>query len=63
MATILAIAAVACVAAAGASVVMSWASNQSPLWNMVLGGVLAVVVLGGAILIAIWMARAGAIGP
>jgi hypothetical protein len=35
-----------------ASVVMSWASNRSALWNMVLGTVLAVAVLGGALMIA-----------
>jgi hypothetical protein len=37
-----------------ASIGMAWASNRSALWNMVLGGVLAFVVLAAAILIA-WL--------
>ena len=40
-----------------ASLVMSWASNRSALWNMVFGGVLAFAVLAGALLIAYLLTR------
>jgi hypothetical protein len=40
-----------------ASIVMSWASNRSSLWNMMLGGVLAVAVLAGALIIAYLFTR------
>jgi hypothetical protein len=42
----------ACVLAVLASIVMSWASNRSALWNMAFGGVLALAVLVGALIIA-----------
>jgi uncharacterized membrane protein YeaQ/YmgE (transglycosylase-associated protein family) len=41
-----------------ASVVMSWASNRSALFNMILGAVLALAVLAGALTIALFMTRA-----
>ena len=41
-----------------ASIVMSRASNQSAIFNMVLGVVLALAVLAGALLIALLMTRA-----
>ena len=41
-----------------ASIVMSRASNQSALFNMVLGGVLAVAVLAGALIIAYLLTQA-----
>ena len=41
-----------------ASAVMSWASDRSALWNMVFGGVLALAVLAGAIVIAYFLTRA-----
>jgi hypothetical protein len=44
--------------ALGASAIMSWASNRSPLFNMAVGALLALGVLGGAILIALLLARA-----
>jgi hypothetical protein len=46
------------VLAALASVVMAWASNRSALWNMALGGVLALAVLAGALVIAFLLTRA-----
>ena len=42
----------------GASAVMSWASGRSALWNMAFGGVLAVAVLAGALVIAFLLTRA-----
>ena len=39
------------------SLVMSWASNRSALWNMVFGGVLAFAVLAGALLVAYFLTR------
>ena len=48
----------ACALAAVASFVITRASNRSALSNMVLGGVLALAVLAGAIFIAFFMARA-----
>jgi hypothetical protein len=48
----------AVVAGLCASAIMTWASSRSPLCNMVLGGVLAVGVLAGAIVIACSLARA-----
>jgi hypothetical protein len=56
--TILAIVAAAGFVAAAASVVFSWAGNRPAAWNMVLGGLLAVAVLGGAVIIAWLMTRA-----
>ena len=41
-----------------ASIVMARAANRSPLFNMVLGAILALAVLAGAILIAYLMTRA-----
>jgi hypothetical protein len=46
------------VLAALASVVMAWASSRSALWNMAFGGVLALAVLAGAVLIAFLLTRA-----
>jgi hypothetical protein len=37
-----------------ASRVMSWASDRSPLWNMVFAGVVGLFVMGGAVLLA-WL--------
>jgi hypothetical protein len=48
----------ACALAVGASVVMSRASDHSAMWNMILGGFLALAVLAGALLIAYFMTRA-----
>jgi ABC-type Mn2+/Zn2+ transport system permease subunit len=48
----------ACVFGVLASVVMGWASNRSALWNMVFGGVLALAVLAGAVIIAFLLTRA-----
>jgi hypothetical protein len=41
-----------------ASAIMSWASSRSAVWNMVFGGVLALAVLGAALVIAILLTRA-----
>jgi hypothetical protein len=41
-----------------ASRVMSWASDRSPLWNMVFAGVVGVFVMGGAVLLAWLLAQA-----
>jgi uncharacterized membrane protein YeaQ/YmgE (transglycosylase-associated protein family) len=41
-----------------ASIVMARAANQSALFNMVIGAVLALAVLAGALLIALLMTRA-----
>ena len=54
---ILLVFAAACLFGLIASVVMTWASNRSPLWNMVFGGVLALAVLAGALVIAILLTR------
>ena len=56
--TILAVMVAAGVLAALASVVMAWASNRSALWNMAFGGVLALAVLVGALVIAFLLTRA-----
>ena len=56
--TILVVIASAAVLGLLASVVMSWASNRSALFNMVLGAMLAVAVLAGALIIAYLMTRA-----
>ena len=40
-----------------ASLVMSWASDRSALWNMVFGGILAFAVLAGALVIAYFLTR------
>jgi hypothetical protein len=45
--TILLVAAGACVFGIAASVVMSWASNRSPVWNMVFAGVVVVAFFAG----------------
>jgi hypothetical protein len=55
---ILIVLASACVFGVIASMIMVWASNRSPLWNMLLGGVLARAVLGGALIIAFLLTRA-----
>ena len=41
-----------------ASAVMTWASDRSALWNMVFGGVLALAVMAGALVIAYLLTRA-----
>ena len=41
-----------------ASIVMARAADRSALFNMVLGGILAIAVLAGALLIAYLMTRA-----
>ena len=41
-----------------ASIVMTWASRRSAIWSMLLGGVLAVVALIGALIIALLLTRA-----
>jgi len=41
-----------------ASAVMTWASSRSALWNMVFGGVLALAVMAGALVIAYLLTRA-----
>ena len=41
-----------------ASAVMTWASGRSALWNMVFGGVLALAVMAGALVIAYLLTRA-----
>jgi len=56
--TILVIAAAASMLALLASVVMAWASNRSPLWNMAFGGVCALAVMAGALIIAFLLTRA-----
>lgn len=48
----------ACVFSLLASLVMSWASNRSALWNMVFGGVVAFALLAGALIIAYFLTRA-----
>ena len=52
----------ACAIALGASAVMSWASNRSPLWNMALGGVLAFLVFVGVLVFAYFFTRSS-FGP
>jgi hypothetical protein len=52
----------ACAIALGASAVMSWASNRSPLWNMALGAVLAIVVFLGILVFAYFFTRSS-VGP
>jgi hypothetical protein len=37
-----------------ASRVMSWASDRSPLWNMMFAGAMGLLVMGGAVLLA-WL--------
>jgi hypothetical protein len=56
--TFLLVIAGACALAVGASIVMTRASNRSALWNMALGGALALAVLAAALLIAYFMTRA-----
>jgi hypothetical protein len=56
--TLLLVAAAGCLFGLIASAVMSWASNRSAVWNMVFGGVLALAVLAGALIIAILLTRA-----
>lgn len=46
------------VAGLAASAVMTWASSRSAIWNMLFGGVLAVGVLAGALVIAYLLTRA-----
>jgi hypothetical protein len=53
---------VASAIALGASAVMSWASNRSPLWNMALGAVLAIVVFLGVLVFAYFFTRSS-VGP
>lgn len=49
----------ACAVAIAASIVMSWASNRSALWNMVVGGALAFgIFVAIAVLVAVIMRRA-----
>lgn len=55
--TILIVIAGGCVFGIIASVVMSWASTRSALWNMMFGGILAFGVLAGALIIALVLAR------
>ena len=47
----------ACLFGVLTSIVLSWASNRSALWNMAFGGILALAVLAGALIIAIVLAR------
>ena len=56
--TVLAIVLAACGLAVLASVVMSWATRRSALWSMLIGALLAVAVLVGAVIIAFLMTRA-----
>jgi hypothetical protein len=56
--TVLVIVAAACGLAMMASVVMTWASHRSAVWSMLLGGVLALAVLAGAVIIALLLTRA-----
>ena len=58
MAVILMILLGVCACGVVASVVMVWASNRSALSSMIVGGVLAVVVLACALLIAYLITRA-----
>jgi hypothetical protein len=39
------------------SILMTRASNRSALWNLLLAGILAFAVLGGALLIALMLTR------
>jgi hypothetical protein len=48
----------ACVLGIAASVVMSWASNRSALWNMVFSGVLVFTVFAALALVVIVLTRA-----
>jgi ABC-type Mn2+/Zn2+ transport system permease subunit len=54
---LLAIAVAASIVGLAASVVMAWASNRSALFNMAFGGLLAVAVLAGGVLIAYLLTR------
>jgi hypothetical protein len=56
--TLLLVAAAGCLFGLIASVIMSWASDRSALWNMVIGGVLALAVLVSALGIAVLLTRA-----
>jgi hypothetical protein len=55
---ILIVTACACAFGVLASVVVSWASNRSALWNMAFGAVLAFAALAGALIIAFLLTRA-----
>jgi ABC-type Mn2+/Zn2+ transport system permease subunit len=55
--TLLVIALATCVVGLAASVVMAWASNRSALFNLAFGGVLALAVLAGGVLIAYLLTR------
>ena len=47
----------ACAVAIAASIVMSWASNRSALWNMVVSGALAFGIFAAIAMLVIVMTR------
>ncbi len=55
---ILVAAVAACAFGVAASIVMARASNRSGLWNMLFGGVLALALMAGALMIAYLLTRA-----
>ena len=55
--TILIAIAGACAVGLLASAVMAWASKRSPVWNMVFGAGLAILILAGALIAAALLTR------
>jgi hypothetical protein len=47
-----------CVFGIAASIVMSWASNRSPLWNMAFSGALVFAMFVALALVVIYLTRA-----